>query len=240
MTHLLLRLGAVGLWLAAGVHAGAVLAAQTDCLQLLPAQVVSTQTLPGKHSRTTAVLSTAAGKQPSLSRLQARLHALGGNDHVMRQRTDGWQVFSYWQGNALCIVQVRTAGERIRAGYISRLRFNPGDSGAAHAGASGRSGLPRWWPGLQRQRIEHWRDAGVNVSTIIGYAGAATQRVQQRFTRRALAAGYRLVGSWKSRQSPAPAGSMLLFAQSQRELLLVFTPQGARTGVVAHLKEFSQ
>lgn len=210
--------------------------ASAGCLALLPVQIVSTQTLAGKHVRTTAKLLVGRGQGESLKELQARLSAQARGSHLMRRRTGQWHVFSYWQENTVCIAQVRSRGDRIEAGFISRLTLELNSPPAARAVRSPESDLPAWWPRLKHTQVSHWRDSGFWVRTIVGFSQVSPPGLKSRFRKRALRAGYRIAGSASTRETSA-AGSVLLLAQRNRELVLVFTPRGAMTGVVAHLKE---
>ncbi len=225
------------LWLAVATeHLQAAHSSDGECLSLLPAQVVATQTLPGGHSRTTAKVLVGRGYHASMQTLLARLQERRRGGHLMRRRAGQWQVFSYWQDHILCIAQIRASDERIDAGFVSRLVLQTSASAASRTVHSPDPDVPAWWPRLEHLHVERWRDAGFRARTVVGLARASVSGLQSRFRQRALDAGYQILGTTPA-HPPFSSGSMLMLVQPHRELVLVFTPRGAMTGVVAHLKE---
>ncbi len=226
-------------WLFAG--AAKALPTERSCLAAIPSQVISEQRLPGGSARVVAALLPPTGAAFRMQDLRMRLARLAAPGHLMHKSVSGWQVFSFWQHQALCVVQLRVSGRVVAAGFISHVRLGAGLSRHQDVGKSaGSVTAPHWWPALQDLHVDYWRDTHAAVRSILGYSRASEPATRALLVNRATRAGFVLAGSRTVEPGSSAAGSVLMFGQPGRELLVVLLPQGPRTGVVAHLKETFQ
>ena len=215
-------------WASAGVSSPG-----QQCLHAVGAELISQQRLGGSANRLTGQFESALELAALRRLLQTRLRQLAAPGHLMQSQTGPWSVYSYWQDDALCMVQIRANGLRSR-GLVSATHYSAstGSAGAARAG----SRAPAWWPALPDQRVYEWIDGATRVTTVVVTMREPAPRAAQRLTQAAARAGLGTTGRYVARHAGPVQGSALVFEGADERATVTLFPVSGGTGVVAHIQ----
>ena len=205
-----------------------------QCLTAVNAELISRQRLGSAAVRLTGQFELPYGFEQAIRDLDGRLAALAAPGHLLRSRSGGWTVLSFWQQDVLCMVQLRSTG-KASAGLVSSTRYR--DPGGSGSGASGKKvSVPGWWPMVASQKSLEWLDGDTRVVTVVARAREKSARFAARLIHAGKRAGLHLSARFNTDESSELAGTVLVLEGISERVSVSLFPTNTGTGIVAHIQ----